>query len=210
MGRSISSDQNFAGLPDGDVICARAIVRLVPSVRWNMDIIAAIKVNPLEFRAGHMDSIEEDPDPHAHPEPKPMKQDGKAPKRLKIFDSDIKNFGYTEGCPRCDVAKKGQMIRARGVRHSEECRQRIDEQMREAGVVKLKRADLENSPRTRTQTRDKKAEAPAQLDDATMEPLEPLDDAATPKVVDNSEPANDNVDMLDDFDTSNFYQEVDE
>ena len=34
LGRSLSSDQNFIGLHSGDVICARAMVRVVPNIRW--------------------------------------------------------------------------------------------------------------------------------------------------------------------------------
>ena len=47
LGRSMSSDQNFIGLANGEVVCARAIVRLVPSVRWDMSRIAAMRHLPL-------------------------------------------------------------------------------------------------------------------------------------------------------------------
>ena len=103
----MSSDQNFISLSNGDVVCARAIVRLVPSVRWNMDLIAALKVTPFDFKSKTQDLIEEDPEPHSHPDPQPPKEGQRAPKRLRIYETDLKNFGYTDGCPRCNFIKHG-------------------------------------------------------------------------------------------------------
>ena len=37
LGRSLRSDQNFIGLNSGDVICARAMVRVVLNLRWSSD-----------------------------------------------------------------------------------------------------------------------------------------------------------------------------
>ena len=152
LGRSMSSDQHFVGLANGEVVCARAIVRLVLSLRWDAEKIRAIRITPFDFKTRNQDAIEEDPDPHAHPEPKPVDAEGKMSKRLKIFDNGIQKFGYTEGCQRCDFVRKGQTIQARGTRHTEECRMRLYEAMREAKVEKTKRAaDLEDSNRTKTQ-----------------------------------------------------------
>ena len=207
LGRSMSSDQNFVGLASGDVVCARAIVRLVPSVRWEMGRIAAISTSPFDFKSRHQDIIEEDPEPHNHPEPTPPKPEDINSRRLKIFDSDLQTFGYTGGCPRCEFVKKGQTLRARGARHNEECRQRLYHEMREAGVEKLKRADMEDSNRTQAQSKQsgRKAEAPIELSDTPMEPLE-----LETEDVHISPPTADNDTLRDDFDTYNFHEEVDE
>ena len=69
LGRSLSSDQNYVGLSSGEVVYARAIVRVVPSIRWSPDLISKIQVSPLTFKAGTLDRIEEHHDPHAHVEP---------------------------------------------------------------------------------------------------------------------------------------------
>ena len=130
-------------LSNGDVVCARAIVRLVPSVRWNMDLIAALKVTSFDCKSNTQDLIEEDPEPHSHPDPQTPKEGQRAPKRLRIYDADLKTFGYTDGCPRCNFIKRGQTVLAGGTRHDEECRQRLYHEMREAGTEKLKSADLE-------------------------------------------------------------------
>ena len=207
LGRSMSSDQNYVGLVNGDVICARAIVRVVPSIRWDADKVGLISITPHTFKTKNMDVIEEDSDPHSHPEPQPSDAEARSPRRLKIFDSDLRTFGYTEGCPRCEFVRKGQNLRARGARHNEECRHRLYEAMREAGVEKMKRADMEDSTRTLTKKPKKKDEGivdepriqESQVDDA---PMEPIDDTAQTQ---DAPVINESDDMLD---TTNFYEEV--
>ena len=168
-------------------------------------------VIPFNFKSRKQDIIEEDPERHAHPvgDGEPQTSDNlRAPKRLRIFDADIKKFGYTEGCPRCDFVRKGQNMRARGTRHNEECRERLYREMREAGVEKLQRADLEDSTRTKTQSKrsKRKVEEPSEVVDA---PMEPLDDPIIPEVS-TERPNDDEPDaMRDDFDTTNFHEEVD-
>ena len=51
------------------------------------------------------------------------------------------------------ILKRGQIVLAGGTRHNEECRQRVYQEMREAGTEKLKRADLEHASRTQTQNK---------------------------------------------------------
>ena len=153
LGRSMSSDQNFVGLNNGDVVCARAIVRLIPEIRWDADRIGAIRITPFEFKTKAQDTIEEDPDPHAHPEPKPADADPRSMRRVKIYDKDLVRFGYTEECQSCDFVRRGQTLRASGVRHHEECRKRLYEAMREAGLEKIQRADDEAPARTQTKSK---------------------------------------------------------
>ena len=75
----MSSDQNFIGLSSGDVVCARAIVRVVPEMRWSPDAIEKIRITPLTSRANAMDSIDASSDPTAHPEPAVADGDGSWP-----------------------------------------------------------------------------------------------------------------------------------
>ena len=101
LGRSLSSDQNYIGLSSGEVICARAIVRVVPEMRWSHDAISKISTTPLTFRAGALDKIEESQEPHTHPEPAEAAEATRQIRRLKMFDADVKRFGLTESCQRC-------------------------------------------------------------------------------------------------------------
>ena len=207
LGRSMSSDQNFVGLANGDVVCARAIVRLVPGLRWDVDKIDSIRITPFDFKTRNQDTIEEDPDPHNHPEPKPSDAEPAVSRRLKIFDSDIKRFGYTDGCPRCDCARKGQLLRAKSVRHNEECRNRLYDAMREAGVEKMKRADDEDPGRTKAQpkTPAKKSEdSPGNEPKLVDAPMEPIDDTPD-QVAEDVELTGADDDM---FDTTDFHNVV--
>ena len=105
-----------------------------------------------------------------------------------MFDADVKRFGLTDSCLRCQNIRQNKPLLARGVRHNEECRERIYEALRAAGSERVQRADLEDSSRTVTRSRksrdplvdanadDKPADAPM-ADDAPTEPLPDIADA---------------------------------
>ena len=191
------------------MVCAPAIIRLVPSIRWDAEKVGVINVTPLDFKTHTQDVIEEDPEPHSHAEPNPDDGATRAPKRLKIFDSDLKNVGYTENCQRCTFVQRGQSLRARGTRHSEECRKRLYEAMREAGTEKLKRADHEDANRTQTQSKkfSKKREEVIEEFPNIDAPMEPIDDTMSGE--DSDKPVLEPVNEPDATeDTCNFYEEV--
>ena len=207
LDRSLSSGQNYVGLSSGEVVCARAIVRVVPSIRWSPDMISRINVSPLTFKIGTLDKIEEQSEPQAHTQPNPDDAET-APqrRRLQISDVDILKYGYTESCQRCRYQQQGQTLLARGVRHNEACRKRIYDALREDGAKKMQRADLDPS---RTQTKGKKSpeanpvEAQPTLDEAPTEPLVEMADIE-PDVTPRNEPEQVMVE-----DTQHFYEEVD-
>ena len=87
LGRSMASDQNFVGLASGGLVCARAIVRLVPSIRWDADKEGIIHVTPFHYKSRHHDVIEENPDPHSHTGPKPEDDATNISKRIKILQA---------------------------------------------------------------------------------------------------------------------------
>ena len=96
LGRSLSSDQNFMATNTGDVLCARAIVRVVPNIRWDSDRVSQIRMSPMDFRMNTMDRIEEETDPQTHPDPKPEVVDvQKQLRRLRIMDADVRKYGFT-------------------------------------------------------------------------------------------------------------------
>ena len=90
LARSMANDQIFVCLAGGEVVCARAIVKLVPSIRWDAEKVGVINVTHFDFKTRTQDVIEENPEPHDHPEPSPDDGATRASKRLKIFDSDPK------------------------------------------------------------------------------------------------------------------------
>ena len=208
LGRSLSSDQNYVGLSSGEVVCARAIVRVVREMRWSHEAISKISTTPLTFKVGTMDKIEESTDPHAHPEPEPIEAATDANRRrLKMFDADVERFGMTESCQRCDYLRQNKPLLARGVRHNEECRERIYEALRDSGSERIQRADLEDVSRTTSKTRKSQLNEEEKSTDVPVPndaPTEPLPDIgnATP----HDEPKA-HEDQLDD--TYNFHEEVD-
>ena len=158
-----------------------------------------------------MDKIEESPDPHTHPEPSEAAEATRQIRRLKLFDADVKRFGLTNSCQRCEYIRQNKPCLARGVRHNEECQARICEALRAAGFERVQRADLEDSSRTVTRSRkardplvdanvdDKPADAPM-ADGAPTEPLPDIADA-TP----NDEPTVHDYNVEDTF---NFHEEI--
>ena len=46
---SMAGDQLVVGLAGDDVVCARAIVRLVLSIRWDAEILGVIIVTPFDL-----------------------------------------------------------------------------------------------------------------------------------------------------------------
>ena len=175
----------------------------MPSIRWDAERIGVINVNPFDFKTRKQDTIEEDPDPHTHPEPIPGDGD-KSAKRLKIFDSDLKTFGFTDGCQRCTFVQRGQGLRARGTRHSEECRKRLYAAMREAGTEKMKRADLEDASRTQFHSKKalKKREVAKEGNvPKPYAPMEPIDDAMVGESFEDPTHAIGDATVLDDCKT---------
>ena len=121
LGRSLSSDQNFIGLNSGEVVCARAMVRVVPAIRWDADRVANIHVSPLGFKNNSQDRIEEEAEPHVHPVPDADVEDAnRQSRRVPIFDADVKKYGFTDNRIRCEHIRNGRFMAAKTVRHSEE------------------------------------------------------------------------------------------
>ena len=134
LGRATNSDQNYIGLNDGTVTCARAMVRLVHSIRWNSDRVSAIAGTPMELKTQNLNIIEEDIDPHAHPEEHDDKDVEKIEtRRLQISMKHLRDFGYTESCPRCAAHRSGNQQKAKRLRHTPACRKRVYQAIREAG-----------------------------------------------------------------------------
>ena len=67
VGRSWNSDQNFVALPDGSVVRARAMVRLVHSKRWQLPRLECIKTTPDMNTTATTDPIESTEQPQREP-----------------------------------------------------------------------------------------------------------------------------------------------
>ena len=102
LGRSLSSDQNYIGLSSGDVTTARAMVRLVPSLRWDLERASKVKMTPTTLKMANIDILESEDLPKKSDEPNlEESEEEKAKKRLKITTADIVRHGYTPKCYKC-------------------------------------------------------------------------------------------------------------
>ena len=50
LGRASNCDQNYIGLANGSIVTARAIVRLVPSLRWSSEKVGLVNGVPMDFK----------------------------------------------------------------------------------------------------------------------------------------------------------------
>ena len=88
IGRSIHSDQNYLALSDGTVTRARAMVRLLPTHRWDKTLLDVLTATPGDEQSPTLDLIEAEPNPHEHASaehPEEVDEDTQAhKKRFKI------------------------------------------------------------------------------------------------------------------------------
>ena len=160
VGRSMNSDQNYIALTDGSITTARAMVRLVPSARWSTRYVENLIATPFNLKIKKLELIEEHEDPHANADaPKvddslPAEEEYKrALSRLKIMPTDLKKYGYSDQCPKCDAYRAKHPDRARVLKHTEVCRTRIykamleDESSKARMAVQQKRINVDEPTR---------------------------------------------------------------
>ncbi len=61
------------------------------------------------------------------------------PHRVFIRLEDLERHGFTAGCRRCILMREGR--RSQGVKHRDECRNRVEQALRDAGDPRLDRAE---------------------------------------------------------------------
>ena len=113
----------------------------------------------MTFAPSSLERIEAEIEPHTHTEAANDDSNARASRRLKIYDSDVRTHGYTNGCPRCNLLRQGRTQLARHVRHNEACRQHTYDSMREAGDRKVRDAESDGRSRTRAKGQ-RESEAP--------------------------------------------------
>ena len=206
LGRAANCDQNCVGLVDGSIVTARAIVRLVPSLRWNLEKLGQVTGVPMDYKTKDYDAIEEDAAPHQHPED----LDGeiiREARRLQISYQHLRQHGFTNGCRRCEMHKQGMHARAKHLRRNELCRSRIYRAIRDAkgqsGEEEDKRLEIKHKPLKNHEPNTDPA--PATPADLPMDPSA-LED---PEVPMEAADIGNNVDV-DIEDTTEFYKEIDD
>jgi len=207
LGRAANCDQNYIGLADGSIVTARAIARLVPSLRWSQAKLGSIRGVPMDFKTASYDVIEEAEDPHAHASadaPADAEDPDAASRRLRISPNHLRQHGYTPGCRRCDLHRQGHHARAKHLRHDEACRSRIY-----LAVKELRGSQGEDEDKKLEVRLPKKHEPkpiPETPRDASME-VEDLEQDELPNIGGDMDTNNEAIDRDD---TTDFFREVDD
>ena len=210
LGRASNCDQNYIGLANGSIVAARAMVRLVPSLRWNLEKIGLVQGVPMDFKTKDYDKIEEEVSPHTHHE---EREDPEASeretRRMQISYPQLRRYGYTDGCRRCELHKQGLNVRAKQLRHSELCRTRIYRAIKAEKGIPPEEEERRPEPKPKQKPNEPKEKVPEPVPetprDAPMDqsPAEELEVPVEAGDIGGSQ----DVDFMED--TTEFYKEVD-
>ena len=112
---------------ENEIRHSRTLTRRPPSNRWDPDKLNQVSSTPWAIReipeqkVKFAEGVQEDPKPR---EAYPM------PRRFRINLQDLRNFGFTVGCPSCQYNEAHGRTK-RGLDHTEACRRRIVEALKE-------------------------------------------------------------------------------
>jgi hypothetical protein len=124
------SSEKIVGDAEG-IYVVQSVRRVDEGSRWDKDLLMAIKGTPWEPSFSGEGPAElpgqvtiEPALPEVPAEvPQPYEREY-VPRRVYITKKNLKEHGYTAGCPACDSTKAGH--RGSGVAHTEECRTRLE------------------------------------------------------------------------------------
>ena len=156
------------------------MVRVIERLRWSTQRLENITTTPDQHTTATLDDIEKEEQTHLHLEHDTHGDEEKpgedivphhALRRLKIFHSDLTNFGYSDKCPKCNMHKRGQHQKAHRAHHSERCRERIYRLLREEGSSRVAPAESAGRMSTRSSSSTDPPYEPTKnsaVDDNTM------------------------------------------
>ena len=133
MGKVHRSDEHLIWSRLGKVVKCRSVkCKLEPDI-WNKELVCGVRAVPWNWE-GVQDKTEE-PEvvfqdrviPEEQQVPEPESRGGlPKPSRLYIRNADVRKYGFTTGCPKCEAIMVGD---TRNFTHNEVCRKRIEEAM---------------------------------------------------------------------------------
>ena len=168
LGTTMSSNECWIGLANGNVTRARSIMRLTPERRWSMERIQNITGTPLHPNPLDTEhDLDRLPDHHANADDTlrdadadaPGEPEGRARPRLRITLRDLNKYGFTEGCPRCTDLQAGKL--RTNSHHSAQCRERVEAALQ-----------FEDAPKWRAWQSRNMPLAPAAVREGEVEPLD--------------------------------------
>ena len=132
LGNAQATNECFVTASNGDVVKARAVVRVVETSRWSKTALEGVRGTPMCFRPQQQSDsdahLEESSRRNAHEYQDGEDEDvvigseeaSKLDKQLRITLKDLQDFGFTPRCPRCSDLKNGRYSSKKN--HSDECR----------------------------------------------------------------------------------------
>ena len=144
LGLAPSSNEHFVAVRNGNVVKTRSVCRVVEQSRWSADSVLGVVGTPSRLcPSGPEDideAVEELEDPHTDKDARIRselegEQDDSMTARRnvihgRITEKDLRNYGFSEGCPRCNDLHRG--FRRTQKHHSEACRLRIYQAWKDA------------------------------------------------------------------------------
>jgi len=134
---------------DGEAaVEARAVHRRPETERWDKGDIEKVTALPWKWRVTHKREGQVEVIPPRTEEEKSKDKPEKnqpgpeqvPPKSVYIQPTDLDKYGYTKGCRRCQLMREKK--KAHGIRHSAECRNRLEERMKEDQDDRVQKADI--------------------------------------------------------------------
>ena len=131
LGKLWSSDEHIVSAPGGRVVRSRTCKPHADLWDWGLcDEIVGWPSDPSGTWSGEPGVQSEAPRLPPRREPPPVAEP--PTRRVMITTADIDRYGSTEGCRRCRAITRGELVEGKtSVAHSEECRRRIEERIRQ-------------------------------------------------------------------------------
>ena len=127
LGYHRASNSYRIAAENGFIMKSRALHSRPMSERWSAEALKAIVSTPWSLRS-RSEAERADVGPRVDPHPPPEAPLPCVPRRLKITQKVLEEYGYTEFCEQCIHVRTFGEAKP-GMPHSEECRKRIMETM---------------------------------------------------------------------------------
>ena len=153
LGRGLNSVQGCVGLSNCTVIRSRAVVRLITEQRWDLPMHKYLRAIPHTERQRSQDMRGDNNSLTTTCTTPRMDDDHvqRSTPRVRVTQSELAHYVVTDGCTNCCQHGRGNHARAQSRRHSEQCRGRNCQRIRQDASFKANSADAQGGSKTHVQ-----------------------------------------------------------
>ena len=141
LGRSWGTTLHRVMVSSKKVIEVRSVQRVPKPERWDSGVLNDLVATPSRWTIA-----DDDVEPtvvfrlaQAQVEPPQVEPQLYNPRRVFLTQSDFERFGFTTNCRRCDKTLQGRSVH--GMAHNQQCRDRMESKLRDAGDPRILRAE---------------------------------------------------------------------